>query len=52
MSFDKAGHQLALFPLQPSTSDDTNHGNGSVQRESHFIFKNLHEFEDFELTEL
>jgi len=40
MNFDKTGYQLTLFPLQPSTSDDDddNHGNWSVQRESHFIF--------------
>jgi len=40
MNFDKSGYQLALFTLQPSTSDDANHENWSVQRESHFIFKN------------
>jgi len=38
MNFDKTGCQLTLFPLQPSTSDDANHGNGFLQRESHFIF--------------
>jgi len=38
MSFDKTGYQLTLFPLQPSTSDDINHGNESLQRESHFYF--------------
>jgi len=37
MNFDKTGYQLTLFPLLPSTSDDDNHGSGSVQRESHFI---------------
>jgi len=51
MTFDKTGYQLILLPLQPSTSDDANHGNGFVQRESHFIFKNLYEFEDLELTD-
>jgi len=30
MNFDRTGYQLTLFPLQPSTSGDTNHGNGSV----------------------
>jgi len=51
MSFDKTGYQLTLFPLQPSTSDDANHGNGFVQKEPHFIFKNLCKFEDLELTD-
>jgi len=37
--------------LQPFTSDDANHGNGTVQRESHFIFKNQYDFEDLELTD-
>ena len=31
VNFDKTVYQLTLFPLQQSTSDDTNHGNGSVQ---------------------
>jgi len=51
MNFDKTGYQLIFFPLQPSTSDDANHGNWSVHRESHFIFKNRYDFEDFELTD-
>ena len=51
MTFDKTGYQLTLFPLQPSTLDDANHGYGSVQRESHFIFENLYEFEYLELTD-
>ena len=51
MNFDKTEYQLTLFPLQPCTLDDANHRNGSVQRESHFIFKNLYEFEDLELTD-
>jgi len=39
MNFDKTGYQLtSLFPLRPSTLDDANHGNGSVQRESQFTF--------------
>jgi len=38
MNFDKTGYQLTLLPLQPFISDDGNNGNGSVQRESHFIF--------------
>ena len=50
MNFDKTGYQLTLFSLQSSTSDDANHGNGSLQRESNFILKNLYEFEDSELT--
>ena len=50
MSFDKNGYQLTLFPLQPSTSDNANHGDGSAQRESHLIFKNPYQFEDLELT--
>jgi len=33
MNFDKTVHQLALFPLQPSTADDANHGEGTMQRE-------------------
>jgi len=49
VNLDKTGYQLTLFPLQPFTSDD-DHGNGSLQTESHFIFKNLYEFEDSELT--
>jgi len=36
MKFDETGYQLTLFPLQPYTSDDTNHRNGSVQSKSHF----------------
>ena len=28
----------------PCPSDNAHHGNGSVQRESHFISKNLYEF--------
>jgi len=51
MNFDKAGYQLTLFPLQPSTSDEANHRNGSMQKESHFIFKNLCEFENLELAD-
>jgi len=47
MSFDKTGYQLILFSCQPSTADDVNQGNGSVQRESYFIFKNLYEFKGF-----
>jgi len=39
LSFDKTGYQLTLFPLQPSTAADASQGNGSVQRESHFILK-------------
>jgi len=46
MNFYKTAYQLTLFPLQPSTADDANHGNESVHRESHVIFKNLYEFED------
>jgi len=42
MNFDKNGYQLTLFPLQPSTSDDANHD---------LFFKNLHEFENLELTD-
>jgi len=38
MNFDKNEYQLTLFPLQPSTSDDANLGNGYAQRESHFNF--------------
>ena len=52
MNFDTTGYHLTLCPLQPSTSDDANHGNGSVQKESSFVFKNLYEFEDLELTDL
>jgi len=47
MNFDKTGIQLTLFPLQPSTSDDANHGKGSVQKESHLIFKDLYECENW-----
>jgi len=47
MSFDKTGYQHSLFSLQPSTADDANQGNGSVQRELHFIFKNQYEFKGF-----
>jgi len=52
MNIDNTGYQLTLFLLQPSrpTSDDANHGNGSVQRGSDFIFKNLKESEDLELA--
>jgi len=39
MNFDQTRYQLILFQLQPSTSDDVNQGNGSVQRESQFICK-------------
>jgi len=35
MNFDKTGYQLTLFPLLPSTSDNANHSNGFVQKESH-----------------
>jgi len=31
MNFDKTGYQLTTFPLQTSTSDTANQGNGSVQ---------------------
>jgi len=51
INFDKNGYQLTLFLLQPSTPDGTNHRNGSVQRESHFILKNLYDFEDLELRD-
>jgi len=33
MSFDKAGYQLTLFPLYPSTAHDANQGNESMQIE-------------------
>jgi len=47
MSFDKTWYQLTLFPLQPSIADDANQGNGSVQRESHFILKNQYGLKGF-----
>ena len=37
MSFDKTGYQLILFPLWPSTADNTNNGNGSVLQKNHFF---------------
>ena len=39
MSLDKSGYQLTLIPSQPTTADDINEGNGSVQRESYLIFQ-------------
>jgi len=36
MNFDKTGYQLTAFPLQPSTSHDANHGNGSVLKRIRF----------------
>jgi len=44
MNFDKTGYQLTLYPLQ--SSDDANHGNWSMHRQSSFIFKSLYEYED------
>jgi len=52
MSFDERGYQLTLFPLQPSKADNTNQEIGSVQRESHYIFKNRYEFKGFGASRL
>jgi len=42
MSFDKAGHQLTLFPLQPSAADDvaTLIKEMDLCKENHILFFN------------
>jgi len=34
MSCEGTGHKLTLFPRKPSTANETNQGNGSVQWKS------------------